>query len=141
MRSGLIDVHHVGIVVPDIRSASEHYQQVLGYSPEGEICLEESQSVYVQFLRLGAQRIELIEPVGKSSPVYAFLQRGGGLNHLCYESDDLEASILWLRRSHGAVVTGPIQKSVSLEACRFAFLARPDGEVIELVELQREADA
>lgn len=135
MESHLISIHHIGVVVSNIRTKSEFYVNKLGYRPESGIVHETNQQVLVQFLTFGNYRIELIQPVGEDSPVYRFLQKQGVINHLCYQTDDIDSSVLFFRKEYEAVLTSAPEWSCSIDECRVAFLAKPDGEVIELVQL------
>jgi methylmalonyl-CoA epimerase len=45
-------------------------------------------------LRIGAGRVELLEPLGADTPVGRFLaKRGPGMHHVAYEVRDLEATL------------------------------------------------
>jgi methylmalonyl-CoA/ethylmalonyl-CoA epimerase len=57
-----------------------------------------------------AAQIELVEPAGEDSPVFAFLKQGGGLHHLCYEVDDLELQIQQMRASRSVLAKPPVRK-------------------------------
>ena len=131
--SHIVGIHHFGIVVDDIWAKSDIYQETFGYIAESEVIHEVNQKAYIQFLDLGGYRIELVQPIGKESPVSRFLSKGGWLNHICYESDDIEKSTLYLRKEYGMI---PVSsgRSGSIENCKVSFLAKPDGEVIELVQ-------
>lgn len=126
-------LHHVGAVVNDIETATRWHVDQLGYEPEGGVIEERIQRVYVQFLQLGGFRLELLEPMTNESPVARFLARGGHINHLCYETADLDDAVLFLRRQYHAVPTF-VGWSASMEQARVAFLGKPNGEVIELVQ-------
>lgn len=134
MSSSILRIHHIGIVVEDIEEKSAIFIEKFGYIPESKIMHEVAQKVYVQFLAFGGYRIELITPAEEISPVQRFLERGGGLHHICYESEDIKGSIAYLRKQYGAICIS-LKTSVSIRDCVVAFLARPDGEVIELVQL------
>jgi methylmalonyl-CoA/ethylmalonyl-CoA epimerase len=131
--SYIINVHHIGIVVDDVRKKSEIYQESFGFVPESGVIHEVNQQVYVQFLILLNFRIELIEPVDINSPVYKFLTKGGKINHICYESKNIEESISFLRKQHGMIPIS-FEWSASIENCRIGFLAKPNGEVVELIQ-------
>jgi len=135
VKSHIAAVHHIGMVVSDIKTKVAFYSGSLGYKVESGIIHEPSQKVYVQFLALGNYRLELIQPEGEDSPVYRFLQNKGVINHLCYQTDDIEASISFFRKEYKAILTSGPEESESMDGCKIAFLARPDGEIIELVEL------
>jgi methylmalonyl-CoA/ethylmalonyl-CoA epimerase len=86
-------LNHVAIVVADLAAASELYRRVLG------ACVSEPRAlpahgVTVVFLELANTRIELLEPLGDTSPVRGFLERNpaGGMHHICYEVDDIIAA-------------------------------------------------
>ena len=131
--SHIVGIHHLGIIVDDIWVKSNIYQEKFGYIAKSGVIHEVNQKVYIQFLDLGNYRIELIQPIGKDSPVLKFLSKGGWLNHICYESDDIEKSTLCLRKEYGML---PVSSgwSASIKNCKVRFLAKPDGEIIELVQ-------
>ncbi len=131
--SHIVGIHHIGIVVDDIRTKSKIYQEKLGYVPESGIIHEVTQKVYVQFLILGNYRIELIQPVREESPVFKFLSTGGGLNHICYESDDIEMTKQFLRKEYGALCVSD-EWSKSIKNCKVAFFAKSNGEVLEIIQ-------
>jgi len=133
MTSHIVGIHHIGLVVDDIKEMSRFYQEKLGFASESGIINEIKQKVYVNFLSLDGYRIELIQPTGENSPVYNFLCRGGKLNHICYISDDIEISTKYLRKEYGMVPVSS-EYSASIKNCEVRFLAKPDGEVIELVQ-------
>jgi methylmalonyl-CoA/ethylmalonyl-CoA epimerase len=85
-------VHHVGIAVKRLDPAIERYRR-LGFEPE-YVETVPSQGVRVAFLPAGAARIELVEPLSDSSPVARFLaERGEGLHHLAFSTDDIVSTL------------------------------------------------
>lgn len=83
-------LNHVAIAVPDLAAASKIYQNMLGASlsePEAQ----PEHGVTTVFITLPNTKIELLEPLGKDSPITAFLERNtaGGIHHICYEVDDI----------------------------------------------------
>ena len=105
----------------------------LEFKAESKIIYEYFQKVFVQFLNLNGFRIELIQPENDDSPVANFMKKGGLLNHICYESDDIEFSKVFFREKYGAICVSS-EMSASIVNCKVAFFAKPDGEVIELVQ-------
>src|SRR5260370_20510104 len=83
-------LNHVAIVVPDVAEASATYRQVLG-TRVSEQCPLPAHGVTAVFVELPNAKIELLEPLGATSPVKAFLERNpaGGMHHICYEVDDI----------------------------------------------------
>jgi len=77
-------LNHVAIVVPDLRAASEIYRNTLGADVSEPKDLPEH-GVTTVFVNLPNSKIELLHPLGSSSPVASFLERNpaGGVHHLC----------------------------------------------------------
>ena len=79
-------LNHVAIAVRDVLKAAELYKQALG----GEISdpvPQPDHGVTTLFITLPNTKIELIAPLGESSPILKFLDRNpdGGIHHVCYE--------------------------------------------------------
>jgi methylmalonyl-CoA/ethylmalonyl-CoA epimerase len=83
-------LNHVAIAVPDLEKAAAIYRDTLGtrVTPAQP---EPDHGVTVIFVELPNTKIELLEPLGASSPIAAFLERNpsGGIHHVCYEVDDI----------------------------------------------------
>lgn len=86
-------LNHVAIVVPDLEDATATYRDLLGAKVSTPQDLPEH-GVRVVFVELDNTKIELLLPLGESSPVAKFLEKNtnGGMHHLCYEVDDIEAA-------------------------------------------------
>jgi methylmalonyl-CoA/ethylmalonyl-CoA epimerase len=90
-------IHHVAIVVRSIDEALPRYSELFGLEPEAAPMTFTPQRVRLCFLPTGpepAARIELVEPIDGESGVARFLaDRGEGLHHVCFLTDDLPASL------------------------------------------------
>ena len=90
-------IHHVAIVVRSIDKAVPRYRELFGLAPEADPVIFTPQRVRLCFLPTGpepAARIELVEPVDADSGVARFLaERGEGLHHLCFVTDDLPGTL------------------------------------------------
>ena len=86
-------LNHVAIAVRDIAAASEVYRNTLGAQVSAPEPLEEH-GVTVVFITLPNTKIELLEPLGADSPIARFLEKNpdGGMHHICYEVDDINAA-------------------------------------------------
>jgi methylmalonyl-CoA/ethylmalonyl-CoA epimerase len=127
-------LHHVGIVVKDLATAAKAYESRFGSIPNTDVIHDPLQKVRAQFLRdENGRLLELIEPDGPDSPVWRDAQKGGGLNHLCYETSDLDKTIEE-STAEGAMVVRPIAPGVAFEGRRIVFLYFLDLGLIEFVE-------
>ena len=86
-------IHHVAIVVRSIDASLPRYRELFGLDPEADPVAFASQRVRLCFLPTGpepAARIELVEPMDDDSGAARFLaDRGEGVHHLCFVTDDL----------------------------------------------------
>ncbi len=82
-------IHHVGVVVPNLDQAMVLWRDVLGlHLTKTEVV--QDQGVKAALLLAGESEIELLEPLNPDNGVGKFLaRRGGGLHHVCFESDDV----------------------------------------------------
>lgn len=86
-------IHHVGIVVRNLEEAFGFYRDTLGL-PLHKMATVEDQGVKAALLPVGESEIELLEPVAADTGVARFLEKkGGGLHHLCFETDDVAAEL------------------------------------------------
>jgi methylmalonyl-CoA/ethylmalonyl-CoA epimerase len=126
-------IDHLGIAVASIDEALKIYR-ALGLAETGR---EEvpSQKVVAAFLPVGESRIELLEPTSDDSPVAKFLaKRGGGIHHVCFAVEDLDAALADLSRRGFRLVHR--QAVPGADGKRIAFL-HPEaghGVLIELSE-------
>ena len=129
-------LNHVAIVVPDLAAASGLYRDALGARVSGPLPLPEH-GVTVVFVDLPNSRIELLEPLGATSPVRGFLDKkpAGGMHHLCYEVGDLVAARDRLVAA-GARVLGDGDPKIGAHGKPVLFLHPKDfcGTLIELEE-------
>ncbi|MGH7814187.1 MAG: methylmalonyl-CoA epimerase [Candidatus Binataceae bacterium] len=93
-------IHHVGVVVPSLEAGLKFWRDALGLALTKSATVEE-QGVKAALLKIGASEIELLEPLDPDNGVGKFLaRRGGGLHHVCFETDDV-ARELEAARSKG----------------------------------------
>ena len=94
----LTKIHHIGIVVRSLDEAYAFYRDVLGLPVYKEAVIQD-QGVRAALLTIGESEIELLEPVAPGTGVARFLaQRGEGLHHLCFETDDVEKELETAKR-------------------------------------------
>lgn len=86
-------IHHLGVAVDDLDAALATYGRLFGAELEHRATVEE-QGVRAASLKIGAGRVELLEPLAEDTPVGRFLaSRGPGMHHVAYEVSDLGATL------------------------------------------------
>ncbi len=130
-------VNHIAIAVPDLQAAAAIYRDTLGAEVSAPQPLPEH-GVTVVFVTLQNTKIELLEPLGETSPIAAFLERNpsGGIHHVCYETEDLTAAADRLRQA-GARILGDGSVKIGAHGKPVVFLHPKDfnGTLIELEEV------
>ena len=86
-------LNHVAIAVPDLERAADTYRNAFGADVSDPVEMPEH-GVSVIFIQLPNTKIELMSPLGDSSPIADFLERNpaGGIHHICLETDDIGAA-------------------------------------------------
>ncbi|MEP3114983.1 methylmalonyl-CoA epimerase [Nisaea sp.] len=127
-------LNHVAIAVPDLDAACAMYRGALGAGVSAPQDLPEH-GVTVVFVELPNTKIELLYPLGDSSPISAFLEKNpsGGMHHVCYEVDDILAARDRLK-AEGARVLGDGEPKNGAHGKPVLFLHPKDfaGTLVEL---------
>ena len=130
-------LNHVAIAVPDLTAATSTYRETLGAVVSDPLDLPEH-GVTTVFVDLPNTKIELLGVLGSDSPIAGFLKRnpGGGVHHVCYEVEDLEAACTQLR-SRGARVLGDGRPKIGAHGKPVVFLHPKDlcGTLVELEQV------
>lgn len=127
-------LNHVAIAVPDLAAATATYRDALGAEVSAPQA-EPDHGVTVVFVNLPNTKIELLEPLGASSPIAKFLEKNpdGGIHHVCYEVDDIIAARDRLK-GEGARVLGDGEPKIGAHGKPVLFLHPKDfcGTLVEL---------
>ena len=130
-------LNHVAIAVNDLESSALVYQTTLGATVSSPQPLPEH-GVTVVFVTLPNTKIELLEPLGASSPIAKFLEKNpdGGIHHICYEVDDLLVARDRLQ-AQGARVLGDGIPKIGAHGKPVLFLHPKDflGTLVELEQV------
>jgi methylmalonyl-CoA/ethylmalonyl-CoA epimerase len=131
-------LHHVGVITKNLADSRDFYTS-LGYAASA-IYVDPVQKARIVLMQKAHEPlVELIEPESPDSPAARWIQRiAVGPYHTCYEVDDLEAMVAFLRRHR----LFPVIKSVPAVAFnmrRIVFLWGESSGLLELLEaLPRE---
>jgi methylmalonyl-CoA/ethylmalonyl-CoA epimerase len=92
-------LNHVAIAVPNLDNATRFYKDILNAKVSDRVPLPEH-GVTTVFVDLGNTKIELLHPLGPSSPIANFLAKkpDGGIHHVCIEVDDINNALADLTR-------------------------------------------
>lgn len=86
-------IDHIGIAVEDIDRSRGFWEQALGLHVH-EVRRVPEQAVDVAFLPVGQSEIELVQPATSESSLAQWMQkRGPGIHHICFEVDDIRATL------------------------------------------------
>jgi len=124
-------IDHLGIAVPDLAAATAAYE-ALGFSVQKQSDVP-TEKVRVAFLPVGESHLELLEPTEAGSTIARFLERRGGLHHVCVEVDDLDAALAELKARGVRLIDE--EARTGAEGCRVAFV-HPKAAAGVLIELK-----
>ena len=129
-------VNHIGIVVKNLEKSIKYYEEYFSLRLINPISVDPIQKVRVAFLKQSGQQFnfELLEPTSDDSPVMNALKKGGGLNHICYEVENITNAISYFPRKGSKLISGP-DRAVTFEGRYVAFLFTKGNEVIEIVKV------
>lgn len=127
-------LNHVAIAVPDLAAAIKVYKDMLGARVSAATD-QPDHGVTVVFVELPNTKIELLYPLGETSPIANFLKRNpaGGVHHLCYEVEDIMAARDRLLAG-GATILGSPEPKIGAHGKPVLFLHPKDfcGTLIEI---------
>lgn len=88
---------HIAIAVPDLEKAIQRFVADFGLPLGGQEDVEAAKTT-AAFLPLPPTNIELVHPLRGDGPIAAYLaKKGGGLHHLCFRTNDIDADVARLR--------------------------------------------
>ena len=128
---------HIGIAVKDLEKAKHLFSEIFGMELLNEEAVDEYQ-LRLADLKLGDVEIELLEGLSDDSTIRKFIEkRGEGIQHVCFEVDDIHAALKALtEKGVGLIDRKP---RIVRHGRKIAFLRPHDthGVLIELVEKKR----
>ena len=130
-------LNHIAIATPNLKDAAKTYEDLLG-AKVGPPIPQMEHGVSVIFIELPNTKIELLEPLGETSPILNFLSKNpkGGIHHICYEvTDILKARDRLLEK--GATILGSSEPKIGAHGKPVIFIHPKDfnGTLIELEQV------
>lgn len=123
---------HIAIAVPDLEKAIKRFMEDFGLNYNGREDVATAKTS-TAFFPLPPTQIELVHPLNGEGPIAGYLEkRGGGLHHLCFRTDDIEADVARLKEKGYQFLSE--QPSLGAHNCKVIFIHPKscDGVLIEL---------
>ena len=128
-------VDHIAVVVPDLDAALKFWVEAFGLALE-RVESVPREGVDVAFLPVGDSEIELLQPTDPESGVARYLEkRGPGLHHLCFEVDDIDATLARLKAAEIPLITETAVAGDDGKKYAFVHPKGTGGVLVELYEL------
>ena len=127
---------HIAIAVPDLEAAIQRFMADFGLEYEGTEEVEAAKTS-TAFFPLPPTSIELVHPLRGEVAIAKYLEkRGGGIHHLCFRTDDIDADVARLK-DKGYQFIGD-EPTPGAHGARVIFIHPKscDGVLIELSEPQ-----
>jgi LAO/AO transport system kinase len=138
-----IRLHHVGIAVRDGGEAARLWGALLGLRETARYRVDEF-GVLALFLAPEGEAapagglLELLEPTAADSPVARYLdRRGEGLHHVCFEVDDIRATLRALEAQGVRLVDREPRRGAGGHLVAFIHPASAGGVLLELKQADR----
>ncbi len=127
--------HHFGIIVSDIKKASKNLSKILPIKKKTKIFNDKNWKVKILFLLDNNNvKYEIIEPLGKSSPVYNALKKNINiLNHIAYESLNFEKDCKKLIKQ-GLLPLTKAMAAVAFKNKKVIFFYTKENFILEIIE-------
>lgn len=135
VRQHLLGLRHIGIVTADAETLLARFKQLFGLKDDEIVRVPQADQVSdsrFAFFSVGGVPYEVIEPVSEALRKQ-LLSRPAGINHVCYNVDDLDAAVAVMQDNGvhlGHVTPGGI---LEMPHARMAYF-NPDDTADLLVE-------
>ncbi len=127
-------IAHIAIVVENIEGALAFWRDALGL-PLAHVEAVPEQQATVAFLPTSESEVELVKPSTDSSGVARFLaKRGPGLHHICFEVDDLAATLARLKAKGIRLIDETPKLGAGGQKIAFIHPESAQGVLVELYE-------
>jgi len=125
-------ISHLGVAVNDLEEARNYYRSIFGLE-SSEPMIGGGGTVKASLVELDNAVVELLAPIGSEGAIAKFLEkRGEGIQHVCYEVDDINAEIESLKAKGIEPLGKPMPGAEGLSV--FLHPKGTHGVLVELVE-------
>jgi methylmalonyl-CoA/ethylmalonyl-CoA epimerase len=136
--NSLNKIEHIGIAVKSLKKGNKIYSQILNQAPYKTEKVE-SQKVITSFFKVGENKIELLEGMGKGNPIDKFIsKRGEGVHHIAFEVDNIRAEMDRLKKQDFKLLNDKPLPGADNKLVCFIHPKNCNGVLIELCQEIRE---
>ena len=130
----IIRIAHVAVVVEDLEGALVFWRDALGLPLEHVEEVPEQQAT-VAFLPTRESDVELVKPTTLDSGIARFLaKRGPGIHHICFEVDDVAATLTALKARGIRLIDEAPRSGAGGKKVAFVHPESTHGVLVELME-------
>ena len=127
-------IDHVGVAVDDMEEAVALYCDALGMREEHRETVD-SFGVEAVLLEVGDGHVELLRGLDESSGVARFVrERGPGVHHVAYRTEDIEGALRRVREAGLRLVDETPRAGIRGSRVAFVHPSATGGVLTELVE-------
>tara|TARA_B100000745_G_C20072249_1_gene366080 strand:+ start:461 stop:898 length:438 start_codon:yes stop_codon:yes gene_type:complete len=127
------ELNHIAIAVKNIEETLELYRLLFGLE-SGQIKEIVDQGVRAALIKVGKTQLEIIQPVQASGSVSRFInKKGEGLHHICFEVENLRATLKRLDEQGIELIDSSPREGLS-GMIAFLHPSATRGTLIELIE-------
>ncbi|MET0377561.1 MAG: methylmalonyl-CoA epimerase [Spongiibacteraceae bacterium] len=133
----IVALDHIAIAVPDFQKAIKRFMEDFGLHLEGTEDVETAKTM-TAFCPLPETSIELVHPLRGEGPIVKYLEnKGGGIHHLCFRSDNIDEDVTRLKaKGYQFLSEAPYPGAHN---CRVIFIHPKSSDGI-LIELSQPSD-
>ena len=133
----IVGLNHIAIAVTDIEEGIQRFLHDFGLSYQGREDVVSAKTT-TAFFPISGTKIELIHPLNQQGPVQKFLdKRGGGLHHICFETDDIVGNMAHLKEKGYRFLSDKPMPGAHNTKVVFIHPKSTGGVLIELAELPK----
>lgn len=129
---------HIAIAVPDLEAAIDRFMTDFQLDYEGTEAVEAAKTS-TAFFSLPPSSIELVHPLRGEGPIAKYLEkRGGGIHHLCFRTNDIDADVERLKKKGYQFLSD--EPTPGAHGARVIFIHPKscDGVLVELSQPQED---
>jgi methylmalonyl-CoA/ethylmalonyl-CoA epimerase len=134
----IVALDHIAIAVPDLEKSIQRFMEDFGLNFKGREDVAAAKTS-TAFFPLPETSIELVHPLNGEGPIAGYLEKkGGGLHHLCFRSDDIEADVARLKDKGYQFLSDSPSPGAHNSLVIFIHPKSCDGVLIELNQPQAD---